>query len=133
MTLVDTNVLLDLVTDDLQWADWSATMLQSLSRETLCVNPVIFSELCVGAETVDEVVDLLEELSIDWKELSLNALFLAAKAFGRYRAREGKKDTPLPDFFIGAHAADESMRILTRDPRRFAFYFPQVELLSPDR
>lgn len=129
--LVDTNVILDLVTEDPRWADWSESMLERYSIEGLTVNPVIFSELCVGADEVEDVVEMLGELRIDLQETSLNALFLAAKAFRRYRSRGGSKISPLPDFFIGAHAADLSIPVLTRDPTRMASYFPEVELICP--
>lgn len=131
--LVDTNVILDLVTEDPEWADWSEAMLQAHTDETLCVNSVIFSELCVGAESPDEVLELLEELCIQVEDLSFDALFLAAKAFRKYRMQSGTKQYPLPDFYIGAQAADRNMPILTRDPRRFATYFPKVKLLSPQK
>jgi predicted nucleic acid-binding protein len=130
--LVDTNVILDLVTEDPHWADWSESMLQKHADQVLCVNPIIFSELCVGAESMDEVLELLDELSIEVQELSFDALFLAAKAFRQYREQSGTKRSPLPDFYIGGQALDRAMPILTRDPRRFATYFPEVQLLCPD-
>ena len=86
----------DLVTDDPVWADWSEAKLRELSGEGLWVNSIIFSELCVGAEEVDEVVELLDDLKIGFQELSLQALFLAAKAFQRYRQRSGSKRSPPP-------------------------------------
>lgn len=129
--LIDTNIVLDLVTDDPVWAEWSEAKLRELSGEGFWVNSVIFSELCVGAEGVDEVVELLDDLKIGFQELSLQALFLAAKAFQRYRQRSGSKRSPLPDFYIGAHAVDQRMRLLSRDPQRFQAYFPEVELICP--
>ncbi|NBB79683.1 MAG: PIN domain-containing protein [Verrucomicrobia bacterium] len=129
--LVDTNVLLDLVTDDPDWADWSESKLNELSAQGLCVNPVIFTELCVGAERAGEVVELLDELRIELHELSLDALFLAAKAFQRYRQLSGSKRSSLPDFYIGAQALDQTMRVLTRDTQRFRTYFPEVDLICP--
>jgi len=131
--LVDTNVILDLVTEDPQWADWSESMFDTYAGEILCVNPVIYSELCVGAESADEVLELLDELTLQVYELSYDALYLAAKAFRKYRNQSGTKRSPLPDFYIGAQAADQHMAIMTRDPRRFAAYFPRVKLIAPEK
>lgn len=130
-TLVDTNVILDIVTDDPAWAEWSASALERAGEGELFVNPIIFSELCFGAENVDEVVEILSELGLKMHDLSLNALFLAAKAFKRYRLKQGNKTSPLPDFYIGAQAEDREWTLITRDPRRFRTYFPKVILISP--
>ena len=130
-SLVDTNVILDIITDDPAWAEWSANALESAGEELLFVNTVIFSELCVGAENVDEVVEILSELRLEMHDLSLNALFLAAKAFKRYRANQGNKTSPLPDFYIGAQAEDYEWTLITRDPSRYQTYYPKVRLVSP--
>jgi len=129
--LVDTNVILDLVTDDPQWADWSEAKLQSLEDSPLLINPIIFSELCVGAESAQEVAALCDQLNLQILELSPHALFLAAKAFLKYRRSSGKKTSPLPDFYIGAQAQDADIPILTRDPTRYQSYFPGVALIAP--
>lgn len=120
-----------MVTEDPVWADWSEAKLRELSVEGFWVNSVIFSKLCVGAEGVDEVVELLDDLKIGFQGLSLQALFLAAKAYHRYRQRSGSKRSPLPYFYIGAQAVDQRMRLLSRDPQRFQAYFPEVELICP--
>lgn len=129
--LVDTNIILDVVTDDPDWAEWSSAILASRRAGELIVNPMIFSELCVGAESADEVVEILNELGMTMHDLSLNALFEAAQAFKRYRMCRGNKRSPLPDFFIGAQAADEGWALITRDGSRYRTYFPGVELICP--
>ncbi len=130
--IVDTNVILDLVTDDQEWADWSESQINQLSKEGLWTNGIIFSELCVGAESVEEVEELLLDLNLEMHELGRGALFAAAKAFKLYRSRSGEKTSPLPDFYIGAQAEVLQLPLLTRDPRRFRTYFPTVKLICPE-
>ena len=107
------------------------TALGRAGEGKLFVNPVIFSELCVGAKDADEVVEILSELGLTMHDLSLNALFLAAQAFKCYRLKQGNKTSPLPDFYIGAQAEDSGWTLITRDPTRFRTYFPKVRLISP--
>ena len=95
------------------------------------VNPVIYSELCCRAESHTEVDTLLTELQIDYCELPRKALFLAGQAFVRYRKRGGTKSAPLPDFYIGAHAASLGISIVTREPSRYRTYFPETRLICP--
>ena len=130
--MVDTNVLFDLVTDDPVWADWSARQLRILSaRGTLIVNPVVYAELSVGYDRVDEVDAALDAAGVELVEIPRPALFLAGKAFQSYRARGGSKTGVLPDFFIGAYAVVEGLSLLTRDIRRYRSYFPTLELITP--
>ena len=130
--MVDTNVLFDLVTDDPVWADWSARQLRILSaRGTLIVNSVVYAELSVGYDRVDEVDAALDAAGVELVEIPRPALFLAGKAFQSYRARGGSKTGVLPDFFIGAHAVVEGLSLLTRDIRRYRSYFPTLELITP--
>jgi predicted nucleic acid-binding protein len=132
VALVDTNVLFDLVTDDAIWADWSARQLRILSvRETLIVNPVVYAELSVGYDRLDEVDAALAEAGVALVEIPRAALFLAGKAFQSYRARGGTRTGVLPDFFIGAHAVVEGLSLLTRDIRRYRSYFPTITLITP--
>ncbi|MGH6896301.1 MAG: type II toxin-antitoxin system VapC family toxin [Geminicoccaceae bacterium] len=132
MPLVDTNVLFDLVTDDPIWADWSARQLRiSSAQERLIVNPVVYAELSVGYDRVDEVDAALDAAGVELVEMPRAALFLAGKAFQSYRARGGTKTGVLPDFFIGAHAVVEGIRLLTRDVRRYRSYFPTISLITP--
>lgn len=132
-TLVDSNVILDLVTDDPAWFEWSSESLARAADEsTLAVNPIIFAEVSIGFTTIEEIEDLLPSRDFRRLELPYEAAFLAGKAFLAYRKRGGGRTAPLPDFYIGAHAAVAGMRLLTRDPRRYRTYFPTIEILSPD-
>lgn len=130
LILVDTNVMLDVTGQDEHWADWSQErMNRHVGR--MMVNPVIYSELCYEAGDPADVDALLLTLGVDFRELPRLALFLAAQAFKLYRQRGGNKTSPLPDFFIGAHAAALDIPILTRDAGRYRAYFPEVELICP--
>lgn len=132
MTLVDTNVLLDLVTDDPQWADWSVRQLDAASlRGDLVINDVVYAELSVGFARIEAVDAILNEARLSLAPIPRAALFLAGKVFQRYRAAGGRRTGVLPDFFIGSHAAVSGLRLLTRDPRRYRSYFPRVELIVP--
>lgn len=129
--LVDTNLILDVATDDPVWGEWSDAQLTKHQKRGLFINPVIYAELCTGADESSEVDALLKELKLEWRELTRGALFLAAKAFLQYRRRGGTKTSPLPDFFIGAQAESLGMAIITRDPARYGTYFPKVKLIAP--
>lgn len=132
MPLVDTNVLFDLVTDDPIWADWSARQLRIWSAHgTLVVNPVVYAELSVGYDRIDEVDAALDAARVELIEIPRAALFLAGKAFAKYRARGGTRTGVLPDFFIGAHAVVQGIGLLTRDSRRYRAYFPTIILITP--
>jgi len=129
--LVDTSLILDVATDDPVWGEWSDAQLTKHQKDGLLVNPVIYAELCAGADQSSEVDVLLKELKLEFRELTREALFLAAKAFLRYRRRGGTKTLPLPDFFIGAQAESLGIALITRDPARFGTYFPKVKLIVP--
>lgn len=130
--LVDTNVLLDVFTRDPVWAGWSMHELEAAAiRGRLNINDVVYAELSVGFSTIERLELLLERAGVLRIPLSRSALFLAGKAFQRYRAAGGVRTGVLPDFFIGAHAAVEGLPLLTRDPRRYRTYFPTVELVTP--
>lgn len=129
--LVDSNLILDVATDDPVWGEWSDAQLTKLQKRGLIVNPVIYAELCAGATTSFEVDALLDELKLEFRELSREALFLAAKAFLTYRRQGGTKSSPLPDFFIGGQAESLGIAIVTRDPARYRTYFPKVKLITP--
>ena len=132
ITLVDSNVILDLVTDDPKWADWSGDALSRAADESvLAINPIIFAEVSIGFETVEELENLLPPNDLERLELPYEAAFLAGKAFLSYRRRGGKRSAPLADFYIGAHAAVAGLRLLTRDPRRYRTYFPTVDIIAP--
>ena len=129
MVLVDSNIIFDIVNQDERWAEWS---IDSLSQHgQVVVNSIIYAELCYLQTSVDEVDSLLRALGLSYRELPREALFLASKAFKTYRSRGGGKSSPLPDFFIGAHAAALGIPILTRDVARYRTYFPTVPLICP--
>ncbi len=133
MTLVDTNVLLDLVTNDPVWADWSIRQLDNAAvKGPLIINDVVYAELSVGFERIEDLDDLLDEAGIAMDEIPREALFLAGKAFRRYRTAGGARSGVLPDFFIGAHAAVLRLPLLTRDAKRYRSYFPSVVLIAPE-
>lgn len=129
--LVDSNVILDITSDDPVWADWSDAQVTKHQAVGLLVNPLIYAELCTGANMASEVDEVLTQLKLEYRELSREALFLAAKVFLKYRRRGGTKTAPLPDFFIGAQAQVLGIPILTRDKGRYKTCFPSVPLICP--
>lgn len=129
--LVDTNVILDVITNDPVWTDWSINQLAACSPQGLVINPAIYAELCFGYDMPAEVDDLLRNFGLALKEVPRLGLFKAAKAFRQYKSRAGSRDFVLPDFFIGGHAEAASMPLLTRDAKRYTTYFPSVKLISP--
>lgn len=132
MIFVDTNVLVDVLEDDSDWADWSIGQLRDLSQiHDLAINPIVYSELSLTFERVEDLDTVLAELEVKFLEIPREALFLAAKAFLRYRRNGGRKGNVLADFFIGAHAAVAGCPILTRDSGRYRVYFPSVRLVMP--
>jgi predicted nucleic acid-binding protein len=132
MTLVDSNVLLDVVTDGEAWADWSQGQLeQAASVGPLIINDVFYAEISTRYSAVEDVDAMLRNLDIDVVAIPRSALFLAGKAYLRYRSVGGSRTGVLSDFFIGAHAAVEQRPLLTRDARRYRTYFPTVELITP--
>ena len=133
-TLVDSNVILDVLSEDPRWYAWSAAALAQAANEgPLYINPIIYAEVSIGVATIEEMEEVLPAASFPRLPIPLEAAFLAGKAFLRYRKRKGTKITPLPDFFIGAHAAVAGLRLLTRDSRRYRTYFPSVEITAPVR
>ena len=129
--LVDTNVLVDVLTDDPQWADWSIAQLEANAGTGLVINPVVYAELCFGSPSVDFVDDLVRRFALTYQEIPRQGLFRAAKAFAHYRRRQGAKTSVLPDFFIGGHAEVTGMTLLTRDTKRLKTYFPNVAVICP--
>ncbi len=131
--LVDTNVLVDVLENDPEWADRSIAQLRAQAQiHRLHINPVIYAELSLTFSTVEALDDTLAALQIPVVDIPRPALFLAGKAFVQYRRQSGTKPNVLADFFIGAHAAVAGWPMLTRDVRRYARYFPTVALVSPD-
>jgi hypothetical protein len=134
MLLVDTNVLIDVLEDDPQWADWSIAQLRAQSKiHRLAINPVIYAELSTAFSTVEALDEAIDNLGLTLLEIPRPALFLAGKAFVRYRRQGGGKTGTLPDFFIGAHAAVAGCPLLTRDTRRYETYFANLTLIAPER
>lgn len=132
MVLVDANVLIDVFTDDPGWADWSAGALaEAATGGDIVINPIIYAEVSIAFKSMKRLDTGLEKLGIERLELPYPAGFLAGKAFLKYRQRGGLKQSPLPDFYIGAHAQLEGLALLTRDPRRYRTYFPKVKLICP--
>ncbi|MEO5326402.1 type II toxin-antitoxin system VapC family toxin [Mesorhizobium sp. CC13] len=133
MTLVDTNVLLDLVTDDPHWADWSINQLEACSlRGPLLINDVVYAELAVRYARIEDLEAFVDQAGLEIVPMPREALFLAGKAFTQYRRAGGSRTGVLPDFFIGAHAAVAELPVLTRDVGRYRSYFPLLTLITPD-
>ena len=131
-TLVDSNVILDVVSDDEEWGDWSASMLsQAAQTGRLVINPLIYAEVSCGYERIEDLDDALPADYFVREPLPWAAAFLAAKAFLKYRRRGGVRSAPLPDFYIGAHAALAGYTLLTRDARRYTTYFPKLRIVAP--
>lgn len=132
MLLVDTNVLVDVLENDPQWADWSIAQLRAQSKiHKLAINPIIYAELSLTFSSAEALDQTLDDLGLTLLEIPRPALFLAGKAFVKYRRQGGTKNNVLGDFFIGAHAAVSSYPLLTRDTRRYATYYPTVVLVAP--
>ncbi len=130
--LVDSNVILDVAIDDPAWSKWSSDALAKAADESiLVINPIIYAEVSVGFDRVEILDALLSPSAFRRDPLPYEAAFLAGKAFVTYRRRGGTRSTPLPDFYIGAHAAVAGFRLLTRDARRFRTYFPTLDILAP--
>ncbi len=129
--LIDSNVLLDVATRDPIWSTWSATALESVANVSiLVINPIVYAEVSVRYTTIEALENALTGLRRD--SLPWEAAFLARQAFRLYRRRGGAKRSPLPDFYIGAHAAVAGLTLLTRDPTRYRTYFPSLTLIAPE-
>ena len=132
MILVDSNILLDIITNDPAWYDWSLAQLDGASLlGPLCINDVVYAEISVRYDRIEDLDAMLGETGIDIMPIPRAALFLAAKVFTQYRKSGGTRSGVLPDFFIGAHAAVSSLTLLTRDTKRFQTYFKSLTLISP--
>lgn len=132
-TLVDSNVLIDVLHRDPDWSPWSdEALIEALEDGVVFVNQVIYSEISMGFPTVEECDLALSTQGIERIPIPWPAAFLAGRAYLDYRRRGGTRSAPLPDFFIGAHAAVEGLLLLTRDASRYRTYFPTVELIAPE-
>jgi predicted nucleic acid-binding protein len=133
-TLVDSNVLLDIFTEDPHWFGWSNEALSAAAEAgPLYINPLIYAQVSVRFSRIEDIEDALPSTDFRRAALPWAASFLAGKAFLSYRRSRGGASAPLPDFFIGAHAAVEDLALLTREARRYRTYFPTVRLLAPER
>ena len=132
MILVDTNVILDVVENDPQWAAWSQAQLETASiKYTLIINPVIYTELSIAYQRIEELETMLKTAKFRLAAIPREALFLAGRVFLKYRQQKGTKTGVLPDFFVGAHAAVADIPLLTRDLGRYRTYFPSIKLITP--
>ena len=130
--LVDSNVLLDVLTDDSQWYLWSSKALaDQADRDVLAINPIIYAEISAGFARIEDLEAAVSPSTFHRLALPWEAAFLASKCFLAYRRRGGLRSSPLPDFFIGAHASVSRMTLLTRDARRYRTYFPKLKLVAP--
>lgn len=130
--LVDSNVLLDILEEDQEWFSWSANRLAECAENSLLIiNPIIYAEVSIGFERIEELEEALPLSSFERRPLPWEAAFLAGKCFIAYRRAGRRRRSPLPDFFIGAHAAVEGLTLLSRDAKRYRTYFPSLQLIAP--
>jgi hypothetical protein len=131
--LVDTNVLVDVMRGEAPWAGWSAARLaEAADRSILVINPIVYAELSIGFPTIEQLDVALDPLQLEREPLPYAAGFVAGRAFLDYRRRGGARSSPLPDFYIGAHAAVAGYQLLTRDARRYRAYFARLDIVAPD-
>ncbi len=131
-TLVDSNVILDVLTEDPEWAEWSAAALSAQADAgPLVVNPLVYAEVAARFDRIEDLEEALPGSYFERRALPWEAAFLAGRTFIRYRRRGGQRRSPLPDFYIGAHALAEGMTLLTRDARRYRSYFPALRIIAP--
>ena len=130
--LVDSNVLLDVLTDDEAWAGWSARALaRAANSGRVVINPIVYGEVSMRFTSIEDLEAALPHAVLEKEPIPFEAAFLAGKAFTKYRSAEGSKIFPQPDVLVGAHAAVAGYQVLTRDPRRYLTYFPKLRLISP--
>jgi hypothetical protein len=131
--LVDSNVILDIFLDDPKWADWSESVLENYSEHTtFYINTIIYTEVSVGFKKIEELESALIKGGFQMLEIPKEALFLAGKAYLKYKRKKGTKKSPLPDFYIGGQAAVLDLDLITRDDSRYRTYFPTVKIICPD-
>jgi len=130
--LVDSNIVLDVFLNDPKWADWSESKLDEYDQlGILYINSIVYSEISIGFDRIEGLESAIARAGFQMLEIPKEALFLAGKAYLKYKKRKGTKRTPLPDFFIGAQAAVQNLDLITRDVFRYQSYFPTVKLISP--
>jgi predicted nucleic acid-binding protein len=131
MLLVDTNILLDVLTDDSDWAEWSIKALENYESKGLAINPAIYAELSYGFSSSEEVDAMIRQFGLTYMETSRDGLFRASQAFRRYKQQGGGRNFVLPEFFLGGHAESVSCPVLTRDVKMYNSYFSSVPLICP--
>jgi len=131
--MVDSNVLIDVIENDPHWAEWSMAQLEAAMLDGgLVINPIIYAEIAAGFDDIESLEAAIAPFRLIREPLPWEAAFMASQAFKRYRKRGGKKRSPMPDFYIGAHASLGGYRLLTRDPLRYREYFSRLEVIAPD-
>ena len=130
--LVDSNIVLDVFLNDPKWADWSESKLDEYDQfGVLYINSIVYSEISIGFERIEDLESAIAKAGFQMLEIPKEALFLAGKAYLKYKKRKGTRRTPLPDFYIGAQAAVLNLDLITRDLSRYQRYFPTVKLITP--
>jgi len=130
--LVDSNIVLDVFLNDPKWADWSESKLDEYDQlGILYINSIVYAEISIGFKRIEDLESAIAKAGLRMLEIPKEALFLAGKAYLKYKKRKGIKKTPLPDFFIGAQAAVQNLDLITRDISRYQSYFPTVKLITP--
>jgi hypothetical protein len=131
-TLVDSNVILDIITEDDEWLDWSAAALSRAAGESsLVINPIVYAEVAARFARIEDLEEAVPRTYYERRPLPWEAAFVAGQCFVKYRRKGGTRRSPPPDFYIGAHAAVEGLTLLTRDPRRYRTYFPRLLIIAP--
>ena len=131
-TLVDSNVLIDILSEDDEWFDWSSSMLEAVAhRGVVVINPIVYAEVSLAFKRIEELDEALPRAYYRRVDLPWAAAFLAGHAFLKYRRAGGTRRSPLPDFYIGAHAAIAGLTLLTRDAGRYRSYFPTIRIVAP--
>jgi predicted nucleic acid-binding protein len=129
---VDSNIILDVFLDDPKWADWSESILEKYAQiATLYINPIVYTEISIGFERIEDLEYAINKAGFQMLQISKEALFLAGKAFLKYKKKKGTKKSPMPDFYIGAQAAVLNLDLITRDVSKYRTYFPTIRLVSP--
>ena len=131
--LIDSNVLLDVLSNDARWSSWSADAIEKAAdRSRLVINPIVYAEVSIRYSRIEDLEEALPKTMFEREAIPYEAAFLAGKSFLAYRRRGGTRETLLPDFFIGAHATVAGYKLLTRDVARYRTYFPRLSLIAPD-
>jgi predicted nucleic acid-binding protein len=131
--LVESSTLLDVITADPDWSQWSINQIENAWADgAVFIDPIVYAEISIRFSRIEELESSIRESGLIWSEIPKEALFLAGKAFMSYRRAGGSRNRPLPDFFIGAHAAVSDLVLITRDPERVRTYFPKLRILCPD-